>query len=261
MKDPPRPTAWVRQPVSSPTVEKHDPLRDRETTLRVRVRRATAASAAAVLAVGGSTLAMIDAVDPHASAPVAWAVVFFGAAQASAVSLVLALLQVAAMGAQAGTPADVALLCRRNASAVGFALLAMFAVGAALPGQTAAWRIIVGPAVAVIALASLVRARSLARALDRHASRALRSPLTDAAVLVGRAVDTPGSGGWERPVAPLVCTMLIAMTGAFAWDSLDHGSLAEALVAAAVEAGLMIAGFVLLGGALGLRASGPRRRA
>ena len=62
-----------------------------------RARRATAVSAVGVVGVGGSALAMVNAADAHASAPLGWAVVFFGAAQVSAVSLVLALLQAAAM--------------------------------------------------------------------------------------------------------------------------------------------------------------------
>lgn len=136
-----------------------------------RVRVATAASAAGVLVVGGSALAMINAADAHASAPAGWAVVFFGAAQVSAVSLILALLRAGAMRGESVTPADVVLLCRRNAAAIGFALLAMFAVGAAIPGQTAAWRILAGPVCAAIALASVVRARSLARMLDPHRPR------------------------------------------------------------------------------------------
>lgn len=220
-----------------------------------RARRATAVSAVGVVGVGGSALAMINAADAHASAPLGWAVVFFGAAQVSAVSLVLALLQAAAMRSERGSPADAALLCRRNAYALGFALLTIFAVGAAVPGQTAAWRILSGPAVAAIAVASVIRAYSLARKLDPHPPSVVRPPLTDAAALAGFA--------WrEHPVALLVPTVLVAMAAAFAWDSLDHGTVAQAGVAAAVEAALTVTAFVFLGRALGLHGVlGPRQRA
>ena len=227
-----------------------------------RARRATAVSAVGVVGVGGSALAMINAADAHASAPLGWAVDFFGAAQVSAVSLVLALLQAAAMRSERGTPADVALLCRRNAYALGFALLTIFAVGAAVPGQTAAWRILSGPAVAAIAIASVIRARSLARKLDPHPPSVVRPPLTDAAALAGRDVHVPGFAWREHPVALLVPTVLVAMAAAFAWDSLDHGTVAQAGVAAAVEAALTVTAFVFLGRALGLHGVlGPRQRA
>lgn len=219
-----------------------------------RALRATAVSVLGVLGVGASALAMLNAVDAHTSAPWGWALVFFGAAQVSATSLFLAVLRAAALRGELGSPADAALLCRRNAVALASALLTLFAVGAALPGQTSAWRVVAGPAIAVIAAASVARARSLARKLDPHPGRAVRAPVADVAALAGRPADAPG-GRWQaHPGVVLVLTVLVAMAGAFTWDLMDHGTVAASAAAAAIEAALTLAGFVFLGRGLGLHA-------
>src|SRR6185503_4588013 len=55
--------------------------------------RATFATAAGVLATGGSTLALIHASAPGATAPVGWTIAFFVGAQVAAVAAGLALVQ------------------------------------------------------------------------------------------------------------------------------------------------------------------------
>ena len=55
--------------------------------------RSTFATAAGVLATGGSTLALIHAASANATAPVWWAIAFFVGAQVAGVALGLALVQ------------------------------------------------------------------------------------------------------------------------------------------------------------------------
>lgn len=230
--------------------------------LEIATRRALVAtllSGAGVLAVAASTLAVIHAADSGASAVIGWAVVFFGAAQVSAVALALALVRAAVMRGETGTPADVALLCRRNATALGFAFLTMFAAGAAVPGQGAAWQILAGPAVALAAVVSLVRARWLVRRLDPRPAPVVRPPLVDLAALVSPFVDVREAAARLRSGVVLAGTVVLAMTAASAWDLLDQGTVATSAVAAATEAGLALAGFVLLGRLLGLHAAPARR--
>lgn len=225
-----------------------------------RALRATAVSVLGVLGVAASAFAMLNAAEAGVSAPVRWALVFFGAAQASAVSLLLAVLRAAAMRGETGSPADVALLCRRNAMALGFALLTLFALGAAVPGQTTTWSVLSGPVIALVATAGLARVRSLARMLDPHPAGVVRTPLSDVTALAGHAPHAPGPEWHAHPAALLVPTVVIAMAAAFAWDLLDHGTVAASGLAAAIEAAMTLAGFVFLGRALGLRTALGRRR-
>src|SRR5436853_7319792 len=99
--------------------------------------RSTLASAAAVLATGGSTLALIHAA-PHAQAATWAVVVFFVAAQLAAVAGGLALIQALVLRRSTMAPADLALLSRRNACALVAAGLTMFSAGAAVPGRGSA---------------------------------------------------------------------------------------------------------------------------
>lgn len=203
--------------------------------LEIAVRRsvrATVASVVGVASIGLTTLAMLNAVDPHASAPAAWAVAFFGAAQAAAACAILALLRAAALRGRAGTPTDAALLCRRNGLALAFAFLTMFAVGAALPGRTSAWVVLGGPAIAMLAAVALTRAWSLSRRLG-----------------------APRDGVASPPQVPVALLVVLATTAAFTWARLDHGTLLASGVAAGIEAVLVIIGFVALGRTLGVRAS------
>ncbi len=220
-----------------------------------RAVRATVVSVAGVLCVGLSTLMMVNAADSQASAPVAWAVMFFACAQVAAASLALGVLRAVVIRAEAGTPDDYALLCRRNATALTFALLTMFAAGGAVPGQTAAWKIVTGPLVAMIATGFVVRARSLARALG-PGNHVVRSPLPDAGFLA--RWNFLESARFQRPSMVLVPTVLVAMVAAFAWNALDHGSMIGSVQVACVEAGLVISGFVFLGRNLGLHGATPQ---
>lgn len=230
----------------------------------VAVRRglsATLFSAGGVLAAGFSSLAMIHGAQPQASASPVWAVTFFGAAQTSGVCLFLAALQAVAMWrGWDETPAQVALLCRRNLVALAFAAVTLFSVGAALPGQTSAWKVVIGPAVALLAAAGVVRARRLARALEAAPRGAVRAPLADLLA----ALRLPRLGGrWIRSSSSTLLLAGItpmAAAAAFVWDNLEQGTISTSTRAAAIEAALTVAGFVLLGPALGLRASHARRR-
>jgi hypothetical protein len=188
---------------------------------------------------------------------VVWAVVFFAGAQAAGVCMLLAVLRTAAMSHHAATPADVVLLCRRNGAALAFSALALFAAGAAVPGNAAAWAILTGPVVAVLAALWVMRARSLARKLDCRPCRNVRAPLTDLLAIV-RPSDTAGRAAGHSPfIGLLVPTVAVATVAAFTWDHLDHASIGSSLAAAGTEAALTVAGFVLLGPVLGLY---PARR-
>lgn len=230
--------------------------------LEVAVRRglrATAVTIAGVLAMAASALVMLNAADAHASAPVAWAVVFFGCAQASAVSLVLAVLRAAAMRGEVGSPPDVALLCRRNGTALAFAFLTLFAAGAGVPGQTAAWKVMGGPVVAMVAAAAVARVRWHARQLDGYSCSLVRAPWADAAALTRRLAGVQGPDRAPRPAVVVAATVVLATGAAFAWDLLDHGTVAGSGVAAGTEAAMVLSGFVVLGRTLGLHAPLGRR--
>ena len=192
--------------------------------------RATFATVAGVLATGGSTLALIHAATPGATAPVGWAVVFFVAAQVAAVAAGLALLQALVLRRSAMSPADVALLARRNGCALLAAGVTMFAAGAALPGHGSPLLLLAGPALVCVALVAVLRARSLARRLDGARGRPS-----------GRRSRT-SRGSSALPVPPLdagrlcCCTTCLAAAAAFARDRAEHATVGAALVTAGIEA-------------------------
>jgi hypothetical protein len=221
----------------------------------IAVRRAVGATVATivgVLAVGASAVALLNSADTEASAVVVWAVVFFASAQTAGVCTLLAVLGAVAMRHGSATPADVVLLCRRNGAALAFSALALLAAGGAVPGDAAAWTILAGPVVAVVAAFQVLRARSLARRLDSHPCRTVRAPLTDF-LAVTHLSDTAGRAAGQSPLTGLLLpTVVVATVAAFLWDHLDHGSVGSSLAAAGTEAALTVAGFVLLGPALGL---------
>jgi hypothetical protein len=218
-----------------------------------RSLRATAVSVAGVVALGLSALVMVNAVDTQSSAPVAWAIVFFGGAQVAAVSLALAVVRAVVLRGASGTPADVVLLCRRNGVALGFSFLTLFAVGAALPGQTSAWLVLAGPALGMCAAVGVMRAWWLARTLESPRGGVVRPPLADVVAVARRFVDVPVPAWRVAPSATVVVAVGLATCAAFTWDRLDHGTLAASALAAGVEAAMVIAGFALLGRTLGLR--------
>jgi hypothetical protein len=141
--------------------------------------RSTFVTAAAVLATGGSTLALIHAAAPTAAASTWWAIAFFVAAQAAAVAAGLALVQALVLRRSTMTPAEVALLSRRNGCALVAAGVTMFAAGAAVPGRGSAVVLLAGPVLACVALVAVLRARSHARRLDAGREPAVRPPLED----------------------------------------------------------------------------------
>jgi hypothetical protein len=208
--------------------------------------RATLLAAAAVLATGGSTLSLIHSASPDVTAPVAWAVVFFVAAQVAGVAAGLALLQALAARRTAMAPADATLLARRNGTALVAAGLTMFAAGAAVPGQGSAGLLLSGPALAGVALVAVVRARALARRLDGARVRAVRPPLDDLARLT--RVELPRLSAAR--LLPLVT--VVAAAAAFLRDRVEAGSVANGLLVAGIEAAAVLACFAVLGRPLGL---------
>jgi hypothetical protein len=224
---------------------------DTEHAIR-RAARATITTVVGVLAVGASAIALLNGTDARASAVVVWAVVFFASAQTAGVCMLLAVLRAAAMRHRSATPADVALLCRRDGAALAFSALALFAAGAAVPGNAPAWSILTGPAVAVLAALLVWRARSLARKLDSRPCRTVRAPMTDLLAII-RPSDTADGATEHSPFVRLLApTVAVAAVAAFTWDHFDHGSVGSSLAAAGTEAVLTVAGFLLLGPVLGL---------
>jgi len=217
-----------------------------------RTLRATVGSVVGAAAVAGSTLALVNAADPHASAVLAWAIAFFAFAQTSAVCAVLAVLQATAMRHTAAHSADLALLHRRNLATLVFALLTILASGGVVPGHASPGLLLPGPVIAVVALAQVMHARHLARAVGGTAGRVVRSPIGDLLAAVGWGSN---HGGLSRlqgsvllaPVAPMAAML------AFVWSMQDHGGPGPSAVDAGIELLLVIAGFVLLGRGLGLR--------
>jgi hypothetical protein len=164
------------------------------------------------------------------------------------------LLRAAALRRGEAAPVDVALLCRRNGIALAFALIAMFAAGAAVPGQAPAWKILVGPVIALLAAVSVVRARWLARKLDSQLPFVVREPVTDALVVARRWLGGSIPVWSVRSSVVLAPTAALAAVAAFAWGLTDdQGTVASSLVAAGIEAALTVAGFLVLGPLLGLR--------
>lgn len=212
-----------------------------------RGARATVVAIAAVLATGGSALAVLHGAAPGAVAPTAWAVVFFVAAQVAAVAAALALLQALATRRTPAPPADVLLLARRNACALLAAGLTLFAAGAALPGHGAAAAILAGPLLMFVALAAVARSRALARGLEGAADRAVRPPLDDLAALAG--LRAPALGDARQLAIATVAGVAAALLRGHA----EHVAISAALVSAGVEALAVGVCFAVLGRALGLR--------
>lgn len=198
--------------------------------------RSTLATATGVLATGGSTLALIHAASTQTAAPAFWAVTFFGAAQVAATAAALALLQALEIRRGASTPADVMLLSRRNACALVAAAVTMLAAGGALPGKGSALLLLAGPSLACAAFVSVLRTRALARRLDGARNRVVRPPFP--------AVS---------PATLLTLVTMLAGCAAFVRDRAEHATPAGALVTAAIEAAAVIACYITLGPALGLR--------
>ena len=209
--------------------------------------RSTFATVAGVLATGGSTLALIHAAAPGAAAPVGWAIVFFVAAQLAAVSVGLALLQALVLRRSTMPAADARLLARRNGLALVAAGVTMFSAGAAVPGQGSAGLLLAGPALVCAALVAVVRAGRLAGRLDGSRAPAVRPPLED----LGRLLRVPVPALDNRTLLPLITCL--AAAAAFVRDHGEHATAGGALATAGVEAAAVVACFVLLGGALGLR--------
>ena len=208
--------------------------------------RSTFATAAGVLATGGSTLALIHAASANATAPVWWAIAFFVAAQVAGVARGLALVQALVLRRSTMAAADVALLARRNGCALVAAGVTMFSAGAAVPGRGSAVLLLAGPLLVCAAMVAVLRARALARRLDGAGALAVRPPLED----LGRLAGLPFASARRPPPAP------------------DHdvhrrrrgvrarprraGHVGEALVAAGIEGTAVVACFLVLGPALGL---------
>jgi hypothetical protein len=208
--------------------------------------RSTFATVAAVLATGGSTLALIHAAATDTTAPAGWAIAFFVAAQVAAVAAGLALVQALVLRGSTMAPAQVVLLARRNGCALVAAEATMFSAGAAVPGRASAAVLLAGPALAGAALVAVLRARALARRLDGAGALAVRPPLED----LGRLVRVPVPALDARRL--LLVTTAVAAAGAFLRDRVEHGSVGEAFAFAGVEGLAVVVCFFVLGPALGL---------
>ena len=218
---------------------------DREIASR-RGLRATALAVVAVLATGGSTLVLIHGAQPAAQAPVFWAVVFFVAAQLAATSAGLAGLQALAQRRDVIEPAALALLARRNLTALVAAGVTMFAAGAALPGDGSAAALLAGPLLVCGALLVVFLARRLTRRLEGARVPAARPPLEDVSRLLRTTLPQP------RTTALLAAVTGLAALAAFARDTAEHASTGGAALTAAIEAVAVIACFVIFGRELGL---------
>ncbi len=208
--------------------------------------RSTCVTVAGVVATGGSTLALIHASSANATAPVWWAIAFLVAAQLAGVAAGLALVQALVQRRSTMVPADVSLLARRDGCALVAAGVAMFSAGAALPGHGSAVLILAGPALVCVAMVAVLRARSLARRLDRSGAWAVRPPLNDLARLI--RLPTPSLDARRL----LLLTTTIAAAAMFVRDRGEHATMSQAFVTAGIEATAVAACFLVLGPALGL---------
>src|SRR3954453_23970631 len=156
---------------------------DAESATR-RSLRATLLTGAGVVVTGASTLYLINVAQPGVSAPTAWAIVFFIAAQLSGTAAALACLQALAQRRTTVVPAGLSLLGRRNLTALAGAGVAMFAAGAALPGKGSAVVLLAGPVVAGLASIAVLRARRLSRRLPGAREAVSGPPLDDLSRLV-----------------------------------------------------------------------------
>ena len=149
--------------------------------------RSTFATAAGVLATGGSTLALIHASSPGATRPCG------GRSPSSSLRSLppwqrgLALVQALVLRRSTMAAADVTLLARRNGCALVAAGVTMFSAGAAVPGRGSAVLLLAGPVLVCVALVAVLRARTLARRLEGAGAPAVRPPLED----LGRLIRLP----------------------------------------------------------------------
>lgn len=208
--------------------------------------RSTFATAAAVLATGGSTLALIHAATANATAPAWWAIAFFVAAQVAAVATGLALVQALVLRRSTMAPAEVVLLARRNGCALVAAGVTMFSAGAAVPGRGSAVVLLAGPVLACVALGAVLRARALAHRLDGAGALAVRPPLEDLRRLSRLPVPLLDA----RRL--LLLTACVAAAAAFVRDRVEHGTLGEAFALAGIEGIAVVACYFVLGPTLGL---------
>jgi hypothetical protein len=98
-----------------------------------------------------------------------------------------------------------------------------------------------------VAAVAVLRAGSLARRLDGSGVAVVCPPQADVASLLGLPI-----GSLDTRALLLLTTCAAAGT-AFAWDRLEHATAGGALATAGVEALAVLACFLVLGPALGLR--------
>jgi HAAS len=226
-----------------------------------RGMRDTMMSMVAVVAVAFSVLTIVNAVSPQVTAAPLWAVVFFVSAQTSAVAAVLAALRASATRHLPASAADVALLSRRNITALSFAVLCLLAAGGAVPGNAPPWRLLIGPIVAVCAAVGVLSTHRLVRKVDGPTTQLVREPLNDLRAVLHPSGQRSGDGTTVSSTSLLVVTVIVAAVAAFLWDHLDGGTSSTSIRAATLEVVFVICGFVVLGPALGLRRGRRGRRA
>ena len=204
-----RPSMARRRPCAPSDRRLRSPPRSIAEVAARRGVRSTVATVAGVLATGGSTLALIHAASPDATAPMGWAIAFFVAAQVAAVAAALALVQALVLRRATMSAADVGCSPAATAARSWPPGVTMFSAGAAVPGRGSADLLLAGPVLVCVALVAVLRARSLARRLDGRARR-VRPPLAD----LGRLVRLPVPALGARRL--LLVTTCIAAVGAFA---------------------------------------------
>jgi hypothetical protein len=210
--------------------------------------RATWWTAAAVLGVAGSTLVLIGAADPVATASPAVAIAFFVFAQVAAVAGGVACVRACVLRRGETTEAELRLLARRNVCALSAAAATILAAGVALPGRGSTVALVAGPLLAIVAGVAVARAGRLAGTLRRGGEPSPPRPLPqDLAALTG----LPLSRLTDAHMLTIVT--LLAASAAWARDRGEGSTPTAALLVAAIEAAAVIAGFLLLAGPLGLR--------
>ncbi|WP_157592375.1 HAAS signaling domain-containing protein [Solirubrobacter soli] len=205
--------------------------------------RSTMLAVAGVAGIGVSTLALIQGADD--AAPVFWAIVFFSAAQLAGTAATLALVQALVLRRASMSPAELALLARRNMTALIAGAVTMVAAVSAVRGG-AAFALLAGSTAAAAALIIVIRVGLATRRLEGARDTVAHSPLADLAQLA--AVDVRALEGWGL-LAPVTC---LAAAAAYLRDVAEHATVGQATLSAGIEAAAVIVCFAAFGPALGL---------
>ena len=226
-----------------------------------RSRWATVFAAIALVAAAAATIHLAHEGPQHLEAPWPVALVFFVAAQVAAVALGSAVAQAVRWRTRTASPGELVLQSRRTAVAVVAGALTLGAAAVSVTGGSDVGWVVAG---GFVLLAGAGWAALRARRLLGAATPSPVTPLDDAAALLA---SVPLAGALAARVRdlldpvrhPLRCCALVAAlaaSAAFARNQGERGATAgQSLALAAIEAGAVVACFVVLGPPLGLRAS------